>query len=65
MKDTLKNKIRFSSTLFPETEKKLKDYSEKSGVPISKILDNAINYYIDSQKNPTQKFLNPPPGVKK
>ena len=49
MKDTLKNKIRFSSTLFPNTEKKLKEYSENTGIPISKILERAINFYIDSQ----------------
>ena len=49
MKDTLKNKIRFSSTLFPNTEKKLKDYSESTGIPISKILEYAINFYIDDK----------------
>ena len=40
--DKLKNRVRFSTTLSLETEKALKDYSKESMIPISKILDMAI-----------------------
>jgi len=45
--DTLKNKIRFSSTLSPEVNDMLKNYSKQSMVPISKILESALKEYID------------------
>lgn len=45
--DTLKNKIRFSSTLSPEVNDMLKNYSKQSMVPISKILEAALKEYID------------------
>ncbi len=44
--DTLKNKVRFSSTLTPEVDKMLKDYSKETMIPISKILEAAIVKYI-------------------
>lgn len=46
MADTLKNRIRFSTTLDKETLKRLKEYSEKTMVPITKIIDAAIMEYI-------------------
>lgn len=49
--DTLKNKIRFSSTLTPETDKRLKEFSQKTDIPISKIIHNALNEYIDNKDN--------------
>lgn len=48
--DTLKNKVRFSSTLPPEVDKTLKDYSKESMIPISKILETAIVEYIERNK---------------
>ena len=45
-KDKLKNRVRFSTTLDKEVERKLKDYSKKTMMPISKILDIAILKYI-------------------
>ena len=45
-KDSLKNRVRFSSTLSPDVDKVLKDYSQKTMIPISKILDSAIMEYI-------------------
>ena len=48
--DTLKNKVRFSSTLPPEVDKMLKDYSKESMIPISKILEIAIVEYIERNK---------------
>lgn len=48
--DTLKNKIRFSSTLTPGVYKMLKDYSKETMIPISKILEIAIIRYISENK---------------
>lgn len=47
--DTLKNKVRFSSTLPPEVDKMLKDYSKETMIPISKILESAIAEYISKR----------------
>lgn len=44
--DTLKNRVRVSTTLKPETQKALKKYSDKTQIPISKIIENAILDYI-------------------
>lgn len=44
--DTLKNKVRFSTTLSPETNNALKEYSKKTMIPISKIVESAIIEYI-------------------
>lgn len=46
VKDSLKNRVRFSSTLSPEVDKALKEYSQKTMIPISKILDTAITEFI-------------------
>lgn len=48
MADNLKNRTRFSSTIEPTIYKNLQDYSEKSSVPISKIIDKAISLYLES-----------------
>lgn len=48
--DTLKNKVRFSSTLTPEIDKMLKDYSKETMIPISKIIETAITKYINENK---------------
>lgn len=48
--DTLKNKIRFSSTLTPEVDKMLKDYSKQTMIPISKIIEMALIKYIGENK---------------
>ena len=44
----LKNRTRISSTLDNGVYKKLKEYSNKTSVPISKILDKAVLMYIES-----------------
>lgn len=46
MADTLKNRVRISTTLFPETNNLLKEYSKKTGIPISKIIESSIIEYI-------------------
>lgn len=45
-KDELKNRVRFSTTLDKEVEKKLKEYTKQSMIPISKIVDSAISSYL-------------------
>lgn len=44
----LKNRTRISSTLDNEVYKKLKQYSDKSDIPISKILDKSVMMYLKS-----------------
>ena len=44
----LKNRTRISSTLDNEVYKKLKEYSDKTSVPISKILDKSVLMYLES-----------------
>lgn len=46
MADTLKNKSRFSTTLEKETLQMVKDYSKKSLIPVSVIVNQAIIEYI-------------------
>lgn len=53
--DTLKNRIRISTTLSKETESMLKAYSEESMIAISKIIDAAIVEYIKNRTT-TQKM---------
>lgn len=46
----LKNRTRISSTLDNDIYKKLKECSDKTSVPITKILDKAVLMYIESVK---------------
>lgn len=48
-KDELKNRVRFSTTLDKEVEKKLKEYAKQSMIPISKIVDSAILNYLSEK----------------
>lgn len=48
----LKNRTRISSTLDNDIYKMLKEYSAKSNIPITKILDKAVATYIRSQGKP-------------
>lgn len=48
--DTLKNRIRISTTLTPRTNELLKEFSQKTEVPISKIIEKAILEYIKGEK---------------
>lgn len=50
-KDSLKNRIRFSSTLSPEVDKMLKEYSQKTMIPVSKILDMAISNFVKQSES--------------
>lgn len=49
-KNELKNRVRFSTTLEIDTDKKLKEFSAKTDIPISKIVNNAVNEYIDRKQ---------------
>ena len=44
----LKNRTRISSTLDNEIYKRLKQFSDKSDIPITKILDRAVSMYLDN-----------------
>ena len=48
--DTLKSRIRISTTLTPTTNELLKEFSKKTEVPISKIIEKAILEYIKGEK---------------
>ncbi len=44
----LKNRTRFSTTLDIEVSKKLKEYSKKTSIPISKLSDKAFLLFFES-----------------
>lgn len=46
----LKNKERIGTTLPIELVKELKEYSKKTMIPISKIIEKAIEQYLKSVK---------------
>ena len=46
MADRLKNRIRFSTTVDKKTIEALKEYSNQTMIPISKIIDVAVQEYI-------------------
>lgn len=48
-KETLKNRIRISTTLFPETRDKLREYSKTTKIPIATIIEDAILQYIEQK----------------
>lgn len=49
-KDTLKNRVRISTTLKPETQQLLKNFSEESQIPITRIIESAIIEYITNKR---------------
>ena len=56
-KDTLKNRVRISTTLKPETQKLLKDFSEETQIPITKIIEAAIINYIKIKRGDKLPFF--------
>lgn len=44
----LKNRVRFSTTLDIDVEKKLKEYSKQTSIPISKLADKAFSLLFES-----------------
>ena len=48
-KNELKNRVRFSTTLEIGTYKRLKEFSKKTEIPVSRIVNNAINEYMENR----------------
>lgn len=48
MAGDLKNRIRVSTTFQPELYQKLKEYSDKTSIPISKLIEKAIDSFLKS-----------------
>ena len=48
--DRLKNRVRFSTSLDKKTVQALKDYSNETMIPVSKIVDVAVQEYMDKRK---------------
>lgn len=48
---SLKTRVRISSTLPHILEQKLKDYSEESLIPMTKIIEKALDLYLESKNN--------------
>ena len=44
----LKNRTAISTSVDNELYKKLKEYSEKTSIPISKLLDKAISLFLET-----------------
>lgn len=47
----LKNRIRVSNAIDKELWQQLKEYSKETGIPISKLLDKAIEQLLKSTTN--------------
>ena len=50
MGDRLKNRVRFSTSLDKKTVQVLKEYSDKTMIPVSKIIDVAVQEYVDRKQ---------------
>lgn len=48
--DRLKNRVRFSTTLDKRTVQALKEYSNSSMIPVSKLIDVAVLEYMEKHK---------------
>lgn len=46
----LKNRTAISTAIDKELYQQLKEYSEKTSIPISKLIDKAIAMYLDAVK---------------
>jgi len=46
---SLKTRVRISSTLPHVLEQRLKDYSEESLIPMTKIIEKALDKYLESK----------------
>ena len=44
----LKNRVAISNAIDKELYAKLKDYSEETGIPMSKLLDKAVKMLLES-----------------
>ena len=55
MGDTLKNRLRFSTTLAPEVKDRLDAFSKETDIPVSRIIERAVNEYLDKQEKKKSK----------
>jgi hypothetical protein len=46
----LKNRTAISTSIDKELYAKLKEYSEETGIPLSKLFDKAVSAYLESIK---------------
>lgn len=53
--DTLKNRVRFSTTLEPEVSEGLKKMSRETLIPISKLVNIAITKLLEEGTNVSPK----------
>ncbi|MGD6876768.1 ribbon-helix-helix domain-containing protein [Bacillus infantis] len=53
---SLKNRVQFSSTMDTELYKQLKELSEKTRVPLSKLMDAAVeSLFLEIERRKTNK----------
>lgn len=55
-KDTLKSRVRFCTTLKPETHERLKEMSRETLIPISKLVDMAIVDLLEKRTSVSPKM---------
>ena len=55
MGDTLKNRLRFSTTLAPEVKDRLDAFSKETDIPVSRIIERAVNEYLDKYSKKKSK----------
>mgnify|MGYP003545568960 CR=1 FL=1 len=46
----LTNRVRISNAVDKELWRQIKDYSNKTGIPVSKLLDKSISLFLESTK---------------
>lgn len=50
MTDRLKNRVRFSASLDKKTVESLKEYSNQTMIPISRLVDVAVKEYMEKHR---------------
>ena len=50
MADTLKSRVRFSTTLSPEIKVRLDKFSKDTDIPVSRLIERAVNEYLDKNE---------------
>jgi hypothetical protein len=57
MADRLKYRVRFSTSLDKKTVHDLKEYSDKTMIPVSRIVDVAVQEYVNKHKDIIKRNL--------
>lgn len=50
MADTLKSRVRFSTTLSPEIKVRLDKFSKNTDIPVSRLIERAVNEYLNKNE---------------